>query len=74
MAASIMKPQKTHKIDCRMTGDLWEKVDGFAGASHLSRSQVVERALLAYFGETVQETPPQYGTRSPTASKGKAAA
>lgn len=51
------KPQKTHKIDCRMTEALWEAVEGFATASHLSRSQVVERALLQYFGESVAESP-----------------
>lgn len=40
-----------------MVRELWEKVDSFAEASHLSRSQVVERALLAYFGEAVAESP-----------------
>jgi hypothetical protein len=40
-----------------MTGDLWQKVDAFSKSSRLSRSQVVERALLAYFGEHVQEAP-----------------
>jgi len=51
------KTQKTHKIDCRMTETLWTAVDGFAVASHLSRSQVVERALLQYFGQSVAESP-----------------
>lgn len=48
-----------------MTGELWGRVDGFAGASHLSRSQVVERALLAYFGEAVAESPSDIPTPPP---------
>jgi hypothetical protein len=56
------KTQKTHKIDCRMTESLWTAVDGFAVASHLSRSQVVERALLQYFGQSVAESPAELKT------------
>ncbi len=40
-----------------MSPELWHKVDGFAQAAHLSRSQVVERALLAFFGEVIPENP-----------------
>jgi predicted transcriptional regulator len=40
-----------------MTAELWHKVDEFAKEAHLSRSQVLERALFAYFGETIQERP-----------------
>jgi hypothetical protein len=54
---STPKQQKSHKIDCRMTEALWQQVEIFAAASHLSRSQVVERALLMYFGESVAESP-----------------
>jgi hypothetical protein len=63
------KQQKSHKIDCRMTEALWEQVETFAVASHLSRSQVVERALLQYFGESVAESPADI--RPTTKAEGK---
>ncbi len=53
----MKRKNRTAKIDCRMSTDLWHKVDGFAQAAHLSRSQVVERALLSFFGEIIPETP-----------------
>jgi hypothetical protein len=68
---SMSKPkqQKSRKIDCRMTEALWEQVETFAAASHLSRSQVVERALLQYFGESVAESPADI--RPTTKAEGK---
>jgi predicted transcriptional regulator len=52
-----VKTLKQAKLDCRITQELRDQIDAFAQGARLSRSQVVERALLAYFGETVLETP-----------------
>jgi hypothetical protein len=66
---SKQRQQKSHKIDCRMTESLWQQVETFAAASHLSRSQVVERALLMYFGESVAESPADIRPKIPAEGK-----
>ena len=52
-----VKTNKEAKLDTRITQELREKIDAFARTARLSRSQVVERALLQYFGETLIESP-----------------
>jgi hypothetical protein len=55
---TLLSPvQKSAKLDVRLTPELRQLVDGFAHASRLSRSQVVERALLRFFGIKVLESP-----------------
>ena len=57
---------KTKKIDVRLDQDLFDSVDAFAKNSRLSRSQVVERALLQFFGHSLAEDPVQYGSGKAT--------
>jgi hypothetical protein len=52
-----VKTIKGAKLDTRITIELRERIDAFAQSARLSRSQVVERALLTYFGETLIESP-----------------
>ena len=52
-----VKTIKGAKLDTRITIELRERIDAFAQSARLSRSQVVERALLQYFGETLIESP-----------------
>jgi hypothetical protein len=54
-----VKLKKTKKIDVRLDQELFDLVDAHAQASRLSRGQVVERALLHLFGQTVTDAPPQ---------------
>jgi hypothetical protein len=54
-----VKLKKTKKIDVRLDQVLFDLVDAHAQASRLSRGQVVERALLHLFGQTVTDALPQ---------------
>jgi hypothetical protein len=56
-----VKLKKTKKIDVRLDQVLFDLVDAHAQASRLSRGQVVERALLHLFGQTVTDTPIHQG-------------
>jgi hypothetical protein len=56
-----VKLKKTKKIDVRLDQALFDLVDAHAQASRLSRGQVVERALLHLFGQTVTDTPIHQG-------------
>jgi len=56
-----VKMKKTKKIDVRLDQALFDLVDNHAQASRLSRAQVVERALLHLFGQTVRDTPSKQG-------------
>ena len=64
-----VKTIKGAKLDTRITMELREKIDAFAESARLSRSQVVERALLQYFGESVAESPADI--RPTTKAEGK---
>ena len=57
---------KTKKIDVRLDQDLYDSVDALAKNSRLSRSQVVERALLQFFGHSLAEDPIKYGSGKAT--------
>lgn len=48
---------KTARLDARIPEELRALVDQFAIVSRMSRSQVIERALLAYFGQAAPATP-----------------
>lgn len=48
---------KTKKIDIRLDPELFIEIDSFATQARLSRSQVVERALLQFFGHEVVVAP-----------------
>jgi predicted transcriptional regulator len=56
-----VKMKKTKKIDVRLDQALFDLVDNHAQASRLSRAQVVERALLHLFGQTVEDNPIKQG-------------
>ena len=51
-----MKLKKTKKIDVRLDTSLFDLIENHALSLRLSRAQVVERALLHFFGQTVKDT------------------
>lgn len=53
--------KKTKKIDVRLDQALFDLVDAHAQTARLSRGQVVERALLHLFGQTVEDAPIKMG-------------
>ena len=65
-----VKLNKTKKIDVRLDQELFDLVDNYAQASRLSRSQVVERALLQLFGRPVEDSPIHQGKANPPDSVG----
>jgi hypothetical protein len=54
------KQNKTEKIDVRLEPDLFAEVDSFAKANRISRSQVVQKALLKYFGHHLPSEPSEH--------------
>jgi hypothetical protein len=54
------KQNKSEKIDVRLEPDLFAEVDSFAKANRISRSQVVQRALLKYFGHHIASDPGEH--------------